>query len=342
MLKLNVGSPNFFIFQKIMIKFSFIIPTKEINTYIRDLIPKILSFKRDDFEIIIYPNEITDEVWEKTRQISSGLVDPAGKRNLALRDAKGDILVFIDDDSYPQNNFLEVLQEDFSDEKIAVVGGPGLTPAESSFWQRVSGAMFLSHLSGGFPERYRSVGKKKFVFDWPTVNLSIRRKTFEEIGGFECRYWPGEDTYLCYNLLVKKNIKVLYDPNLIVYHHRRESLAQHLSQISSYGIHRGFFAKKFSKTSFNWRYFMPSLLVLFIIFGGIFSFFSQYILKLYVLGWIIYFVALMNAFYDIFKQEKSLLVSIFAIYYIFLSHIFYGVRFVQGLFLTKELKSKLR
>ncbi len=325
-----------------MIRYSFIIPVKEINAYIRDLIPKMLTFKRDDFEIIIYPDEATPEKWEKTRQISSGSLDPAGKRNLALRDASGEILVFIDDDSYPESNFLEVLEKDFSDENISVIGGPALTPAESNFWQKVSGAMFLSHLSGGFPERYRPVGKKKFVCDWPTVNLSIRKNIFKEIGGFQCRYWPGEDTYLCFELLTKKNIKVLYDPNLIVYHHRRESLKQHLAQISSYGIHRGFFAKKFPRTSLNWRYFMPSFLVMFIVIGGLGSFYSNVILKLYILGWIIYFVAMLNAFYDILKHEKSVLVSFAASYYIFLSHIFYGVRFIEGFFIKKELKSKLR
>ena len=325
-----------------MIKYSFIIPTKEINAYIRDLIPKILTFRRDDFEAIVYPDEITEEKWEKTRQIASGSLDPAGKRNLALRDAKGEILIFIDDDSYPESNFLEILEKDFSDQNISVVGGPALTPAESNFWQRVSGAMFLSSLSGGFPERYRSVGKKKFVSDWPTVNLSIRKDIFEELGGFQCRYWPGEDTYLCYELLTKKNVRVLYDPELIAYHHRRKSLRQHLQQISSYGIHRGFFAKKFPRTSLNWRYFMPSFLVSFIVLGGIGSFFSEIILKLYILGLIVYFVALLNAFYDIYEHEKSFLISITASYYIFLSHIFYGVRFMQGLFVTRDLKSKLR
>jgi glycosyltransferase involved in cell wall biosynthesis len=325
-----------------MIKYSFIIPTKEINTYIRNLIPKIAGFNRDDFEILVYPDQITDEYWGKTRQVASFSLDPAGKRNLALRDAKGEIFIFIDDDAYPESNFLEILDKDFSSGNISAVGGPALTPAESNFWQRVSGAMFLSHLSGGFPERYRPIGKKKFVSDWPTVNLSIRKKIFEEIGGFQCRYWPGEDTYLCYELLVKKNIQVLYDPDLIVYHHRRESLKQHLRQISAYGIHRGFFVKKFSRTSLNWRYFMPSFLVVFIVFGGILSFFSETILKVYVLGWIIYFVALLNAFYDIWKHERSFLVSTVAIYYIFLSHIFYGFRFMQGLFITRELKSKLR
>jgi len=325
-----------------MIKYSFVIPVKEINSFIRELVPKILRLARHDFEILVYPDETTGEKWEKTEQIASGSIGPAQKRNLALRDARGEIIIFIDDDAYPENNFLEILDRDFSDPEIAAVGGPALTPRGSKFWQRVSGAMFLSNLSGGFPERYRPVGEKKFVSDWPTVNLSIRKNIFEEIGGFSCSYWPGDDTFLCHELLVKKNIRVLYDPELIVFHHRREGLLKHVKQVSAYGLHRGYFAKRFSRTSLNWRYFMPSALVLFIFFGGIGSFFSSLIFKLYLLGWGIYLLALIKAFSDIYRHEKNLLVTLAASYYIFLSHLFYGLRFLQGLLFVKELKSKLR
>jgi magnesium-transporting ATPase (P-type) len=235
-----------------------------------------------------------------------------------------------------------VLDKDFQDENIIAVGGPAMTPRESKFWQKVSGATFLSSLSGGFPERYRPHGKKKFVVDWPTVNLSIRTYAFEELGGFGGDYWPGDDTKLCFDLLTKKNTQILYDPELVVFHHRREGLTKHVQQISAYGLHRGFFAKKYSKTSFNWRYFMPSLFVLFIIAGGALSYFSKIFLDLYILGWIIYFVALLNAFYDIYRHEKNIFVTLAASYYIFLTHIFYGVRFLQGLIFTRNLKSKLR
>ena len=325
-----------------MPKYSFIIPVKEINGYIRESIPSILSIDRDDFEIIIYLDITTNEIWPKTRQIASGPVGPAQKRNLAIRDGKGKILIFIDDDAYPKNDFLDILDKDFQNENVIAVGGPAVTPKENKFWQKVSGATFLSSLSGGFPERYRPMGKKKFVTDWPSVNLSIRKETFEELGGFRGDYWPGEDTKLGFDLLIKKNTKILYDPELIVYHHRREGLMKHIKQISGYGLHRGFFAKKYSQTSFNWKYFMPSLFVLFIIFGGILAHFSKFFLHLYILGWIIYFVALLNAFYDIYRHEKNILVTLAASYYIFLTHVFYGVRFLQGFLFTRNLKSKLR
>lgn len=325
-----------------MVKYSFIIPVKEINDYIRESVPKILEIKRDDFEIIIYPDIATGDNWDKTKQIATGPGGPAMKRSSAMRDAQGDILVFVDDDAYPREDFLDKLDEDFKDNKIIAAGGPAITPADDSFWQKVSGAVFLSPLSGGCPERYASVGAKKFIDDWPSVNLSVRKVDFNAVNGFDSSYWPGEDTKLCIDLLEKRQGKILYDPNLIVYHHRRTGLLRHLKQVGSYGIHRGFFAKKYPQTSFRFKYFIPPAFLLFVIVGGALSIFSQTVLKLYLLGWIIYFIALLKAFIDIYKYEKDVRVILSAIYYIFFTHLVYGFKFLQGFIFTKELKSKLR
>lgn len=324
-----------------MIKYSFIIPVKEINDYIRESVPKIIAINRDDYEIIIYPDQINSEVWPKTRQIASVLGGPAIKRTLAIRDARGDILVFIDDDAYPEENFLDVLDENFSDSNIVAVSGPAVTPEDDTFLQKVSGAVFLSPLSGGNPERYIPVGVKRFVDDWPTVNLSVRKKVFAELGGFDTLCWPGEDTKFCLDLLTKKNKKILYDPALIAWHHRREGLARHLKQVGGYGIHRGFFAKRYPKTSFRLKYFIPSAFFLYVIAGAAGVFFP-YLLKYYIVGWVIYVLALAGALLDIAKYEKDKRVLLRLPYYIFFTHIVYGYKFIVGFLFTRELKSKLR
>ena len=308
-----------------MIKFSFIIPVRTINAYVQELIPKILAIPRDDFEIIICTDKPAHSAWPKAKIVSSGEVSPTVKRNLAAKIAQG-----------------EILNQDFLNEKVAAVGGPAITPKENNFWQKVSGATFLSSLSGGFPERYRPFGPRRFINDWPTANLSIRKKAYNEVGGCGSEYWPGEDTVLCFNLLEQKNAGVLYDPELVVYHHRREGLWKHIMQISGYGLHRGFFVKKFTRTSLNWRYFLPSLLVIFVIGGAIASYFAKLFFLLYLFGWGVYLVALGNAFYDIYKYEKNFLIALASLYYIFLTHIFYGLRFLQGLLFTRELKLKLK
>ena len=326
-----------------MIKFSFIIPVKAINDYVREAVPKILAIKRDDYEIIIYPDKIDfDFSALKTRQIATGHVGPATKRSLAIKDAAGGILVFIDDDAYPSINFLEILDLDFEDEEIKAVGGPAITPADDNFWQKVSGAVFLSSLAGGNPERYAPIGAKRSVQDWPSVNFSIRKTVFTELEGFASEFWPGEDTKLCWDLIKKYPSGLIYNPALIVYHHRRAGLGKHLRQVAGYGLHRGFFAKKYPATSCKLKYFIPSLFLLFVLIGAVASFFSRIALNIYLLGWIIYLLALVRAMVDISRYEKNFLIALNAVYYIFLTHLAYGYNFLKGFIFIKNLKSKLR
>jgi len=325
-----------------MIKYSFIIPVKEINDYIRQAIPKILAIKRDDFEIIIYPDQTNEEKWDKTRQVASGHVGPAVKRNLAIKDAVGEILIFVDDDAYPAENLLVVLDEDFKDERTKAVGGPAVTPSDDSFWQKVSGAVSLSFFSGGNPERFIPIGKKRNVADWPSVNFSIRKNIFTELNGFPAEFWPGEDTKLCRDLIKKYPQSILYDPALIVYHHRRPNLLAHLKQNAGYGLHRGYFAKSFPETSLKLKYFLPAFFLIFVVAGAGLSLFSGTIFKLYLLGWLVYILALLKAIWDIYHYEKNPLIILNVIYYIFLTHLVYGFYFIKGLVFTRELRSKLR
>ncbi len=325
-----------------MIKYSFVIPVKEINEYIRESVPIISEIKRDDFEILIYPDKSNQEEWPKARQIATGPGGPAMKRNMAIRDAQGEILVFLDDDAFPQNNFLEILDKNFLNNNITAVGGPAITPENDGFWQKVSGAVFLSKLAGGYPERYVPTGKKKSIDDWPSVNLSIRKDNFAQINGFNSSYWPGEDTKLCLDLVNKTEGKILYDPELIAYHHRRQGLLKHLKQVGNYGLHRGFFAKKFPKTSRKLMYFIPSFFLLFVVIGGIVSLFSNILLGLYIIGWTIYFLSYIKIISDIKKYEKNPLIILNSLYYILFTHLCYGLKFIQGFVFTKELKSKYR
>lgn len=328
-----------------MIKYSFIIPIKEINDYVRESVQKILEIERDDFEIIIYPDKdcSTSEEWPKTRQIESDR-RPSVKRSQAMVDAKGDFLIFIDDDAYPKKDILDILDNDFENENIAAVGGPAITPKNDSFLQKVSGAVYLSYFSGGYPERYVPLGRKKFIYDWPSVNLSVRKDIFMAVGGFDCDYWPGEDTKFCLDLIkkIKSKNRIIYDPEVIVWHHRREGLARHLKQIAGYGLHRGFFAKRYPETSFKLRYFIPSAFFLFMIIGPILGYFFPLIWKLYLLGWFFYALAMLKVLWDVARRQKNLLVAAYSLVYIFLTHLVYGIRFIQGFLFTKELKSKLR
>lgn len=321
---------------------SIIIPVKEVNDYIKESIPHILNLDYKDFEIIIFADVHAAVSFPKTTIIATGKIGPAEKRDLALKYARGSIFAFLDDDAYPRRDWLSNALRHFDNQQVAAVGGPAVTPSSDTFYQRVSGAVFLSKIGGGNPDRYWPIGGVKEVDDWPSVNLFVRRSVFEQVGGFNSDYWPGEDTKLCLDI-IKAGGKIIYDPDVFVWHHRREGLIRHLRQVGGYGLHRGFFAKKFPETSKRLKYFIPSLFVLFLIVGAPLLFLGNNFFDIFFYTGIgIYVIALIIALFQIQGKEKKLAVSLVSLFYISLTHIWYGIRFLQGYLFTKELKSALR
>ncbi|MBT8579354.1 glycosyltransferase [Polynucleobacter paneuropaeus] len=324
-----------------VIKYSIIIPVKELNDYIRETVPHIQSLSSNNWELLIIPNESSDNEWvdERIKIAASGRVGPAAKRDLGGKIAQGEILVFLDDDSYPNPNLLEVASFYFDDHAVVAIGGAAITPPGDSFWQKVSGAVYLSKYSGGNPERYMPIGEVKVVDDWPSVNFMVRRNEFLAVGGFNSPYWPGEDTWFCMDLIKKTGKKILYVPKLVVWHHRREGIAAHLKQVGAYGLHRGYFARKYRGNSLKFRYFLPSIWVLFLVFAFI-SALVGYWGALITLIFIIYFIAIALAIREINKY-CTYLVSVASLPYILLTHVCYGFQFLRG-FGSKELISKMR
>lgn len=323
-------------------KVSIIIPVKEINDYIRESVPWILNLDYENFEILILPDAKSEEKFGKTTLIPTGKVGPAEKRDLGSKYAGGEILAFLDDDAYPRKDWLKNAVYHFRNSNIAAVGGPAVTPDNNSFGQKVSGAVFLSKLSGGNPERYWPAGEPKEIDDWPSVNLLVRKTDFLRVGGFNSEFWPGEDTKLILDLIKKLNKKIIYDPRVFIWHHRRSGLLNHLRQVGGYGIHRGFFAKKYPETSFKLKYFIPAGFFIFVVLGWILLFFPHPFKFAYFSIWLIYLLALIVSFFDIYLKIKDIKVTLAAISYIFLTHLYYGWRFIKGFVFTKNLKSQLR
>ena len=323
-------------------KFSIVIPVKAVNAYVRETVPHILALAGGDWELLIVTNDPEPSEWQdgRIRTLASGRIGPGLKRDLGAKHAQGEILVFLDDDSYPRPDLLEAASKYFQEPAVAAVGGPAVTPPQDGFWAKVSGAVFLSRLSGGAPERYVPVGPSREIQDWPSVNLMVRRSAFSEVGGFNVPYWPGEDTKLCLEI-VNAGKKILYAPDMLVWHHRRPGLGAHLKQVGAYGLHRGYFAKKYPETSFKPQYFIPSAFLLFAVASLLAPFMPASLQLLLEAGWALYGAALGLALADFLRYE-NLLVSLAALPYVFLTHLVYGARFFQGFAFTNNLVSVLR
>jgi len=325
------------------LKFSIIIPVKELNDYLKESIPKILNLDYDNYEIIILPNKKPHKILDylknkKIRIIPSGKVSPAVKRDIGAEKSRGKFLAFIDDDAYPKKNWLKIAEKIFKNKNVAAIGGPAITPENDSITQKASGLFFETFFGGGnINYRYKPAKNSFYVDDYPTVNLIVSKKAFKDIGGFDNNFWPGEDTKFCLDL-TKKGYKIWYSNKLIVWHHRRKIFIPHLKQIANYAKHRGFFAKRFPKTSFKATYLMPSFFLL----GNISLISLSFINKIFLKMWFvligIYF--LLN-FIDVFTKTSKLFLGFLTIITVYLTHLTYGFSFIIGLF-SKNFKSVLR
>jgi len=324
-----------------MLKFSIAIPVKKINPYIRESIPKLLkpNYPKDKYEILILPNEKPKHIPKylldpRIKIIATGKVSPAIKRDIAAKKAKGEILAFIDDDSYPRKDWLASAEKTFNNlpEEFAAVNGPAVTPDKATSVEEMSGAFFEIALGGGAAHRCKDIGRSFEIDDAPSVNLLVKREVFIEVGGFGSEYWPGEDSLFCQKL--KDNgYKLWHQNNLIIFHHRRKSIMAHLKQVSGYGKHRGNFFRKGIGCSRKATYLIPSLFLIGNLITAILS------ITLWFLLFVIYFVIIGINLCLCLRLPIELVIQTSLL--TFVSHLTYGFYFIKGFF-TKDIISKLR
>ncbi len=320
-------------------KVSIIIPTRTISIYLKESIPYLKKLDYEAYEVLILTDDVEtyDGLPKNFKIISTGNVGPAEKRNLALKFASCDILAFLDDDAFPEFDWLDNAVKDFSDLNICAVAGPSITPKKVSIKEEASGEVLASDLtSGGTTYRHKK-GKRMFVDDYPTVNLLVRFDDFKRIGGFDPEFWPGEDTKLCLDLINKTGKKILYDPEVVVYHHRRELFKPHLKQISRYGVHRGQFARIFPETSRKLQYFIPSLFILGLVFGPVLSLVNRWFLYFYLLALISYIFILLFETARVLNKKKNFLLTFYFLEGVVATHVVYGYSFLYGLFVRPKL-----
>jgi cellulose synthase/poly-beta-1,6-N-acetylglucosamine synthase-like glycosyltransferase len=315
---------------------SILIATKGYNQNLKECISACKDLDYPDFEIIILPDEKMATEIEGIKEISTGPLTPPEKRDIGLKYAKGDIVAFLDDDAFPAKGWIKNAVRYFDNEEIAAVGGPAVTPDNSSLREKASGTVYASRLVA-WKNNYRYIPKVPIeVDDYPTCNLFIRKDCLEKVGGFGSKFWPGEDTIICHKIIKELGKKIYYDPDVLVYHKRRPLYLPHLKQVRNYALHRGYFVKRYPKTSFRLIYFFPSLFLIALLVGWIFAFFVPFFKLVYLSVIAIYLIWLLWITILSLDLKIGLMVSSG----IFLTHIVYGFYFLKGLFSAKLPEEK--
>jgi glycosyltransferase involved in cell wall biosynthesis len=311
---------------------SIIIAFKTPCPCLEKCLAKIEELDYDNYEVLLLPDGPMEHVGANVRVIPTGPVGPPRKRDIGARESSGDILAFIDDDAYPQPDWLTNAMRAFNDDSIAAIGGPASTPPTDDVWERAGGRVLSCWMVAGV-HIYRFIPKMtKEVDDYPTSNLMVRKSDFNAVGGFDTPFWPGEDTVLCMKITKGRGKKIVYDPDVQVWHHRRPLFRAHWRQVSNYATHRGYFVKRFPQTSRRFNYFLPSIWTLFILAGWIPLIFVPSGLKAYASVVVLYLLA---AAVTSLRGAAPKMAAVVATG-IVSTHIVYGLNFIKGL-LKKRL-----
>jgi len=310
---------------------SIIIPCRKIDDYTRECVRHCKQLSYGNFEIILLPDDASENM-EGIKVVSTGLITPGAKRNIGISMSSGEICAFIDSDAYPRNDWLRNAVKYLADPQVAAVGGPGITPEEDGFMQKSSGFVLSSFMVGGLSNRYRTKISYE-SYDIHSCNFMARKRVLNDVGGWNEKYWPGEDTLICL-AMQRQGLKLIEASDVVVYHHRRSLYTPHLKQVSRFGVHRGFFVKRFRGNSVKLTFFMPSFLLLAFIVTALMSigisFFSNVLLMVMSLYLVVSLISTLS-------QVKNLKMILVVWSGSIMTHLAYGTSFLVGL-LKRDLK----
>jgi cellulose synthase/poly-beta-1,6-N-acetylglucosamine synthase-like glycosyltransferase len=304
---------------------SILIPCKAIDKEVSRCLSHYTQLDYETYEIVLLPD--VESPLKGVRVIATGQVTPGKKRNIGAANTKGEILAYIDADAYPRADWLRSAICHLQESSVGAVGGPGLTPPGADNFSLGQDTILSSFMVGGLSSRYR--GKEETqTDDIHSVNFVAWRRVVEEVGGWNEKYWPGEDTLMCLGLK-ELGYKQVFAPDVVVYHQRRSTWKGYLQQIWSYGLHRGFFARKYPGNSRRPGYFIPSLLV---ILGAL-----TFVLSPFSIGDRILLACSLTLYLALTLAVafRDVSVATIALMGIPLTHLTYGLGFLSGLLRTE-------
>jgi glycosyltransferase involved in cell wall biosynthesis len=210
-----------------------------------------------EWEVLLVDNNSTDSTKEVIlhfvkehpeicRYLFEGRQGKSYALNSAVLQARGDVLVFTDDDCIPEPHWLERIATEFSSRPdLGILGGRVelLNPEDKSITIRTRrDRCVLSSASDVF-------------FFVAGCNMAMRREVLRSVGDFDPRLCPGsrkdlvaEDADLIYRAFLK-GFRIEYDPDVLVYHnHGRRSDVDVVNLNRKYLRGRGaFYAKHILK-----------------------------------------------------------------------------------------------
>jgi mycofactocin system glycosyltransferase len=195
-----------------------------------------LDYPADKLEIIVVDDASIDQTPDVVSRFPVRLLllkqhrQAPYCRNLAARQARGELLAFIDSDCLADSAWLRELVPAFKDKTLGAVGGIVDSYSHENGLDRYEKVKSSLRVSSHFR---RSEQNDPFFY-LPSCNLLVRRDLFLQLGGFNEELVVGEDVDLCWRMR-KQGDHIEYRPLGRVDHKHRNKLIAFCRRRFDYG-----------------------------------------------------------------------------------------------------------
>jgi len=247
-------------------KISVVIPTLNRERVLVDTIAKVLEDKYSDFEVIVVDQTERHEpetdralrqFGSKIKLVKESVKSLPHARNQGVKQASGEIILFLDDDIIPKPGLLAAHASRYGDPKVGGVGGRIVAagdegkPEPKKIVTITPWAAFKDYFYATHTEEVATVRG---------ANMSFRRDVYVRTGGFDENYVGNamrEETDFSFRVR-KLGYRLVFEPTAEVFH--LLTPAGGARSGDRVGRYRTFFR---NNTYFFLRHFNPALLPIF-------------------------------------------------------------------------------
>jgi cellulose synthase/poly-beta-1,6-N-acetylglucosamine synthase-like glycosyltransferase len=208
---------------------------------IRNCLESLVKLDYPNYEVIVVNDGSTDETVAIVKEYDFRLISIANQglsnaRNVGFESAAGEIVAYIDDDAFPDEQWLKYIAAKFHDTDCAGVGGPNIAPLGDG-----KIADCITNAPGGPMHVLVSDQEAEHI---PGCNMAFRKDCLKAIGGFDQKFKiAGDDVDLCWRIR-EYGMWLAFSPAAKVWHRRRNSILAYWRQQKQYGKAEALLEKK--------------------------------------------------------------------------------------------------